>query len=148
MANKKKQKKNTKKASTNKKKTQKKQIKKAFKKKVVKKKVVKKSKVKVAKKKIIKKSSSAKKLPQKTKVSNKQASIDRKVAELEEKSLQVIEKGKKRGFVTYDEIIKVFPDIENNILFLDELYERLSISGIDVLEGGNLLDMDDDIPFN
>ena len=144
MANKKKQKKNTKKASTNKKKTQKKQIKKAFKKKVVKKKVVKKSKVKVAKKKIIKKSSSAKKLPQKTKVSNKQASIDRKVAELEEKSLQVIEKGKKRGFVTYDEIIKVFPDIENNILFLDELYERLSISGIDVLEGGNLLDMDGD----
>ncbi|MES2931046.1 MAG: sigma-70 family RNA polymerase sigma factor [Patescibacteria group bacterium] len=62
--------------------------------------------------------------------------------ELEQKSLEMIEKGKKRGFVTYDEIIKVFPDIENNILFLDELYEKLSVSGIDVLEGGNLLDLD------
>ena len=56
----------------------------------------------------------------------------------------MIEKGKKRGFVTYDEIIKVFPDIENNILFLDELYEKLSVAGIDVLEGGNLLDVDGD----
>ncbi|MFA7315286.1 MAG: sigma-70 family RNA polymerase sigma factor [Candidatus Paceibacterota bacterium] len=57
----------------------------------------------------------------------------------------MIEKGKKRGFVTYDEIIKVFPDIENNILFLDELYEKLSASGVDVLEGGNLLDVDGDV---
>ena len=34
------------------------------------------------------------------------------------------EKGKKRGFITYDEILKTFPDIENNILFLDDLYEQ------------------------
>ncbi|ETB63611.1 MAG: hypothetical protein O210_OD1C00001G0064 [Parcubacteria bacterium RAAC4_OD1_1] len=47
--------------------------------------------------------------------------------------------------MTYDEIIKTFPDIESNVLFLDELYEKLSVSGIDVLEGGNLLDNDGDI---
>src|SRR3989344_1266136 len=43
------------------------------------------------------------------------------------------EKGKKRGFITYDEILKTFPDIENNILFLDELYEKFSVAGVDVL---------------
>ncbi len=55
---------------------------------------------------------------------------------------EVIVKGRKRGFITYDEILKTFPNIENNVLFLDELYEKLSVSGIDVLEGGNLLDID------
>ena len=74
----------------------------------------------------------------------KKQTLDRKVLELEEKSNLIIEKGKKRGFITYDEIIKILPDIENNILFLDELYEKLSVSGIDVLEGGNLLDVDSD----
>ena len=74
----------------------------------------------------------------------KKQTLDKKVLELEEKSNLIIEKGKKRGFITYDEIIKILPDIENNILFLDELYEKLSVSGIDVLEGGNLLDVDSD----
>ena len=55
------------------------------------------------------------------------------------------EKGKKRGFITYDEILKTFPDIENNILFLDDLYEQFSVAGVDVLEGGNLLNLDLDI---
>jgi RNA polymerase primary sigma factor len=54
----------------------------------------------------------------------------------------VVAKGKKRGFVTYDEILKAFPNIEANIEFLDELYEKLTTAGIDVLEGGNLLDID------
>ena len=56
----------------------------------------------------------------------------------------MIEKGRKRGFITYDEILKTFPDVENNIFFLDELYEKFAIAGIDVLEGGNLLNLDDD----
>ena len=72
----------------------------------------------------------------------KQAAASKKALEFEAKSQEMIEKGKKRGFVTYDEIIKVFPDIESNILFLDELYEKLSVAGVDVLEGGNLLDVD------
>lgn len=60
------------------------------------------------------------------------------------KANELIEKGRKRGFITYDEILKTFPDIENNILFLDELYEKLSVASIDVLEGGNLLNLDAD----
>ncbi len=77
-------------------------------------------------------------------VVSKQSSVEKKIIELEEKSNLIVEKGKKRGFITYDEIIKIFPDIENNILFLDQLYEKLSVSGIDVLEGGNLLDTEND----
>ncbi len=56
--------------------------------------------------------------------------------------------GKKRGFVTYNEILKEFPEIEEDVLFLDELYERLSTQGIDILDSGGLLgdNADDLIP--
>jgi RNA polymerase primary sigma factor len=98
--------------------------------------------------KINKKTNKTKKAPTKkagsSKSIDKKSSVEKKILELEEKSNQIIEKGKKRGFITYDEIIKIFPDIENNILFLDELYEKLSVSGVDVLEGGNLLDVEGD----
>ncbi len=124
----------TKKKPVAKKTTPKKIVKKTIKKPVAKKKVAPK---KVAKKAPVKKG----KVEKKTKP-QKQTVAEKKALELEQKSQDMIEKGKKRGFVTYDEIIKVFPDIENNILFLDELYEKLSTSGVDVLEGGNLLDAD------
>ena len=117
-----------------------KQIKKIIaKKKVLK--VVKKKEIKVSKSKKISIKSSLKSSGIET---SKQSSVGKKIIELEEKSNLIIEKGKKRGFITYDEIIKIFPDIENNILFLDELYEKLSVAGVDVLEGGNLLDMEGD----
>lgn len=66
----------------------------------------------------------------------------KKLQEMEVKAQELLVKGKKRGFITYDEILKMFPDIENNIAFLDEIYEKFSVAGIDVLEGGNLLDVD------
>jgi len=53
---------------------------------------------------------------------------------------KLLHKGKERGYITYDEILKEFPTIEDDILFLEELYEKFSVSGIDVLEGGGLLD--------
>jgi RNA polymerase primary sigma factor len=53
---------------------------------------------------------------------------------------RLLHKGKERGYITYDEILKEFPTIEDDILFLEELYEKFSVSGIDVLEGGGLLD--------
>ena len=34
---------------------------------------------------------------------------------------QLLEKGKTRGFVTYAEILHMFPHIEDNVIFLDEL---------------------------
>ncbi len=52
---------------------------------------------------------------------------------------RLIQLGKKRGFVTYNEILKEFPEIEEDVLFLDELYDRLSTLGIDILDSGGLL---------
>ncbi len=53
---------------------------------------------------------------------------------------RLVSKGKERGYVTYDEILKEFPTVEEDIMFLDELYEKLSVSGVDILEGGGLLE--------
>jgi RNA polymerase primary sigma factor len=59
--------------------------------------------------------------------------------EIQDRQRILIEKGKKRRFVTFEEILKSFPDIEDDILFLDDLYAKLNDAGIDVLESGNLL---------
>ncbi|MCX6735500.1 MAG: sigma-70 family RNA polymerase sigma factor [Candidatus Parcubacteria bacterium] len=61
------------------------------------------------------------------------------------KAEALILKGRERGFVTYDEIIREFPHVEDDILFLDELYDKLAQVGIDVLEGGGLLEDTDEV---
>ena len=92
--------------------------------------------------KIIKRKTQKKKL---TKILKKLTRAEKKEQEMNRISDQLIEKGRKRGFITYDEILKVFPNIENSILFLDELYDKFTQASIDVLEGGNLLDLDIDL---
>lgn len=72
----------------------------------------------------------------------KLTAAEKKIELWNHKAAELVTKGKKRGFVTYDEILKTFPDIESNVFFLEELYDKLSVAGIDVLEGGNLLDID------
>ncbi|MHB1162954.1 MAG: sigma-70 family RNA polymerase sigma factor [Minisyncoccota bacterium] len=57
---------------------------------------------------------------------------------------QLIEKGKERGYVTYNEILKSFPHVEEDVNFLESLYERFAIAGVDVLEGGMLEDAADE----
>ena len=73
-------------------------------------------------------------------VSTKKAHVLKKADKQIEGMAKLLSKGKDRGYITYDEILKEFPRIEEDILFLDELYEKLSISGIDILEGGGLLE--------
>lgn len=68
------------------------------------------------------------------------APVVKKADKLENSVGKLIIKGKERGYVTYDEILKEFPTIEEDILFLEELYDRLSVAGIDILEGGGLLE--------
>ncbi len=64
----------------------------------------------------------------------------KKRAALEAKADKLILKGKERGYVTYNEILKEFPTVEEDVVFLEELYERLSSSGVDVLESGGMLE--------
>ncbi len=81
----------------------------------------------------------------KTKVAKPKATSAKSVKagrakEREEKTKRLLAKGKARGFVTYDEILKEFPTVEDDIVFLDDLYARFQTMGIDVLEGGNMLE--------
>lgn len=64
----------------------------------------------------------------------------KKADKLEQSVQKLLLRGKDKGFVTYDEILKEFPTVEDDVIFLDELYERLSVSGVDILEGGGLLE--------
>jgi len=58
------------------------------------------------------------------------------------KADKLLKRGKERGYVTYDEILKDFPTIETDLLFLDDLYSRFTDSGVDVLENSGLLNID------
>lgn len=51
----------------------------------------------------------------------------------------LIRLGRERGYITYDEILREFPTIEDNVVLLEEMYERFGSAGIDVLEGGGML---------
>lgn len=64
-----------------------------------------------------------------------------KKLDMGKKADRLVAKGKERGFVTYDEILKEFPTIEEDIIFLEEMYEKFTTAGVDVLEGGGLLDV-------
>ena len=48
--------------------------------------------------------------------------------------------GRERGYITYDEILREFPTIEDNVILLEDIYDRFSVAGIDVLEGGGMLE--------
>lgn len=133
------------------KKPSKKVVKKAVKKPVVK--VVKKATKKVVKKVVAKKPVKAKKVvkPKKQKAIKSNGAITAGRANVKkaktnmtplERSAELVAKGRKRGFITFDEILRSFPNIETDIDFLDVLYDQLNTAGIDVLEGGNLLDID------
>jgi len=68
------------------------------------------------------------------------AKLVKKSDRVEQSITRLFNKGKERGYVTYDEILKEFPTVEEDILFLEDLYERLSGAGVDILEGGGLLE--------
>ena len=57
-----------------------------------------------------------------------------------DKAEMLIKKGKERGYITYSEILREFPHVKDDVNFLDELYERFTVAGIDILEGGMLED--------
>jgi RNA polymerase primary sigma factor len=58
---------------------------------------------------------------------------------LEAKAAGLMQLGKERGYVTYDELLRSFPEIEKDVEFLDKLYGRFSVAGIDVLQSGGML---------
>lgn len=56
----------------------------------------------------------------------------------------LIEKGKHHNFVTYQEIIQAWPEVENDVVALDALFDTMAIRGIEVREPKKLLDLNPD----
>jgi len=128
-------------------------VKKVGKKKVAKKKPIKKvAKKKVAKKKVV---VEVKKTPEELKEEKaleKERKKKRKedlgavkdTKEREKRTRELLTKGRIRGFVTHNEILKKFPNIEEDIVFLDRLYARFEEGGVNILESTDLLKIGDD----
>ena len=96
-------------------------------------KVVKKKKSsKVKKKKIVKKTLPAKKVKPLKKKQPKETpkSTEEKEIDINSQILDLLERGKSRGFVTEEEIIHIIPDIENDIERLESLYDKLEQKNI------------------
>lgn len=56
---------------------------------------------------------------------------------------RLVEKGRQFGFVTYQEILQAYPNIEDNIILLDQLFEILAGRGIEVRESKSVLQLPD-----
>lgn len=98
------------------------------------------AKKKPARKVVVKKAKPSRSKGKKPVLAKKKATPKKKRAALEVKADALITRGKERGYVTYNEILKAFPTIEEDVFFLEELYDRLSTSGVDVLESGGMLE--------
>lgn len=62
--------------------------------------------------------------------------------EKQAKAEELVQMGRDRGYVTYDEILRFFPTVERDVAFLDELYGRFETANIDVLKSGGMLGED------
>ena len=66
------------------------------------------------------------------------------MAKLRKSTLDLFDKGKSQGFLTQDEILEVFPNAEDRIEELDELYFQLIAEGVDVFESVTESDLVDE----
>ncbi len=51
----------------------------------------------------------------------------------------LVSRGKQRGFITEDEIIHTFPDMEKYIEELEELYGKLEVGGVRIMSSGEVI---------
>jgi RNA polymerase primary sigma factor len=129
----------TAKKAASKKKVTKKVVKKATKK--VTKKVVKKKKV------VSKTTSKAKATPKKKVVKKKITRVRRSKAkqELNVQQLgELIKRGRSRGFVTDSEVLHHFPNLEEDLVFLEDVYSELEANNIKVVETSQLIEVPKD----
>ena len=106
------------------------------------KKIIKKT-IKKAVKKNVKKSVKKSTKPIKKKIQKSIRVKKEKKIKPKEKINNVIEdlvaRGKQRGFITEDEIIHTFPDMEKYIEELEELYSRLEVGGVKIISSGEVI---------
>ncbi|HOV88703.1 MAG TPA: sigma-70 family RNA polymerase sigma factor [Candidatus Paceibacterota bacterium] len=83
------------------------------------------------------------KLPKGKKISAK-IEREKRLSLKEEKLQNLIKKGRERGFITEAEILTTFPQVENDISLLEEIYDLCEKSNIEVIESKDLLELPED----
>ena len=106
-----------------------------------KKKLVKKAKPRKPLKKVVKKKMTAKKKAPAKKVKKRKKRVINVITP--EKLDELVKKGKTRGFVTFSEILNYFPNIEENMIELDQIFGKLEQLSIDVKDSKGYLDTSD-----
>ncbi len=91
--------------------------------------------VKSAPRKAVKKSAKPAKKPKAALRAEEKRKIDT------EKLADLIDRGRGRGFITDTEVLQFFPTIEDDIEFLEEIYNELEKSNIKVIETSQLIDV-------
>lgn len=75
-------------------------------------------------------------------VKAKKLSKEEKKAKLSGQNLdELIERGRSRGFVTDTEVLHYFPRVEDEVSFLEEIYNRLEAANIKVVETSQLIEL-------
>ncbi|MEK7193348.1 MAG: sigma-70 family RNA polymerase sigma factor [Patescibacteria group bacterium] len=92
------------------------------------------------KKTLVKKASHRKEVKKKIKKDKTQKAKSH-LAINEDALAELIEKGRPRGFVTDSEILYYFPKIEEDVQFLEEIYNRLEKANIKVIETSGLIEI-------
>jgi len=64
------------------------------------------------------------------------------ITQKDELQASLVAKGRQQGSLTFDDILAVFPDIENDVMLLDEVMDNLLEAGIDVVSADNQEDAD------
>lgn len=90
-------------------------------------------------KKIIKRKTKRNKKKIKGSAQKRKKRLNKKKDELSNKIEELVKRGRSRGFVTQDEILKFFPTIEKDLKLLEKLYDKLAEANIEVVESGDLL---------
>ena len=58
--------------------------------------------------------------------------------------MQLVEKANKQGYITYDDILAMIPDVEKDVALLDDIMEELLEAGVDIVPGGKTEAGDED----
>lgn len=58
--------------------------------------------------------------------------------------MKLIEKANKQGYITYDDILAMIPDVEKDVALLDDIMEELLEAGVDIVPGGKAEAGDED----
>lgn len=73
-------------------------------------------------------------------IANPPLSKKEAAAAVEQKIQSILRRGRDRGFVTYSEILYYFPNIEEDIMLLEDLYARFEKENIQVLESKDFIE--------